>query len=378
MRRHALPQFCAATINRVAWIVLGLLMLAAAQVHADAGKNPKYVFFFIGDGMAMPQRSAAEYFLAAKDGKAEPGIVKLTMNQMPVQGMTTTYSLNSIITDSGAAGTDLASGVKSYNGAIGVDGAKKPVPTMAEKARDKGYKVGIVSSVGLLRPGAVIGLSTSDNPKRRLPYTLEMTKVPDFAGDFWVGVNTLTPNRLLRRAVAARAIPELAGYDAARPEPPFADGRLDFLLTGPAGRCFVECKNVTMVEDDAARPEPPFAEGRLDFLLTGPAGRCFVECKNVTMVEDGAAMFPDAATERGRKHLVELTRLAREGVDKAAIFYCVQRPDGRCFAPADVIDPQYAELLTEAAAAGVLILPYRAAVSAAGVELKEVLPLARW
>lgn len=197
------------------------------------------------------------------------------------------------------------------------------------------------SMLGLLRPGATIGLSTSDNPKRRLPYTLEMTKVPDFAGDFWVGVNTLTPNRLLRRAVAARAIPELAGYDAARSEPPFADGRLDFLLTGPAGRCFVECKNVTMVEDDAA-------------------------------------MFPDAATERGRKHLIELTRLAREGRDKAAIFYCVQRPDGHCFAPAAVIDPQYAELLTEAAAAGVLILPYRAAVSAAGVELKEELPLARW
>lgn len=149
MRRHALPPFCAATINRVAWIVLAILMLAAAQGHAAAGTGPKYVFFFIGDGLAMTQRSAAEYFLAAKDGKSEPGIVRLTMNQMPVQGMTTTYSLNSIITDSGAAGTALASGVKSYNGAIGVDGARKPAPTMAEKARDNGYKVGIVSSVSL-------------------------------------------------------------------------------------------------------------------------------------------------------------------------------------------------------------------------------------
>ena len=149
MRRHALPPFCAATINRVAWIVLAILMLVAAQAHADAGKTPKYVFLFIGDGLAMAQRSAAEYYLAAKDGKSEPGIVKLTMNKMPVQGMTTTYSLNSIITDSGAAGTALASGVKSYNGAIGVDGAKKPVPTMAEKARDAGMKVGVVSSVSL-------------------------------------------------------------------------------------------------------------------------------------------------------------------------------------------------------------------------------------
>ena len=149
MRRHALPQFCAATINRVAWIVLAILILAASQVHADAGKSPKYVFLFIGDGLAMPQRSAAEYFLAAKNGKPEPGIVKLTMNQMPVQGMTTTYSLNSIITDSAAAGTALATGVKTYNGGIGVDGTKKPVVSMAEKARDAGRKVGIVSSVSL-------------------------------------------------------------------------------------------------------------------------------------------------------------------------------------------------------------------------------------
>jgi alkaline phosphatase len=149
MRRHVLPPFCAAQINRVAWIVLAILMLAAATGHADAGKSPKYVFFFIGDGLAMTQRSAAEYFLAAREGKTQPGIVKLVMNKMPVQGMTTTYSLNSIITDSGAAGTALASGVKSYNGAIGVDGTKKPAPTMAEKARDKGYKVGIVSSVSL-------------------------------------------------------------------------------------------------------------------------------------------------------------------------------------------------------------------------------------
>lgn len=149
MRRYVLPPFAAASINRVAWIVLAMLFLAAAAVHADSGPTPKYVFLLIGDGMAMPQRSAAEYFLAAKEGKPEPGIVKLAMNKMPVQGLTSTYSLNSIITDSGAAGTALATGVKTYNGAISVDGAKKPVATLAEKARDKGLKVGVVSSVSL-------------------------------------------------------------------------------------------------------------------------------------------------------------------------------------------------------------------------------------
>ncbi len=193
--------------------------------------------------------------------------------------------------------------------------------------------------LGLLRPGCAIGLSVSDNPRRRLPHTLEMARLPDFRGDFWVGVNTLTPNRLFRRAFLAGALDGLDGYDA-------------------------------------IRPEPAFAGGRLDFVLTGPAGACFVECKNVTLVEDGMAVFPDAATERGRKHLVELTRLARTGTARAALFFCVQRPDGDCFAPAAVVDPDYAALFAEAVAAGVAVLAYRAAVSPGGVALGRRLPLA--
>ncbi len=149
MRHHVALPVSAAWINRVAWTVLAVLFLTAASARADAGPNPKYVFFFIGDGMALPQRGAAEQYLAARDGKAEPGHFRLAMNRMPAQGLTATSSLNSIITDSGAAGTALACGVKTYNGAIGVDGTGKPVPSMAEKARDKGMKVGIVSSVSL-------------------------------------------------------------------------------------------------------------------------------------------------------------------------------------------------------------------------------------
>ncbi|WP_300160277.1 DNA/RNA nuclease SfsA [Solidesulfovibrio sp.] len=194
------------------------------------------------------------------------------------------------------------------------------------------------SMLGLLRPGRVVGLSVSDNPKRKLAHTLEMVRLPDFRGDFWVGVNTLTPNRLFRKAFLAGAFADLAGYDA-------------------------------------VRPEPAFARGRLDFALSGPAGECFVECKNVTMVEDGTAMFPDAATLRGCKHLVELTRLAREGRCRAALFFCVQRPDGDCFAPAEIVDPDYAALLRQAVAAGVLVLAYRATASPEGISLGERLPL---
>lgn len=134
------------------WLALAVFFActqAFAQPGLYAGKPAKYVFFFIGDGMAIPQRTAAEYYMAAQQGSEKPGIVKLAMNSLPVQGATTTYSLNSIITDSGAAGTALACGVKTYNGAIGVNGDKSPMPNMAELAKSRGMKVGVVSSVSL-------------------------------------------------------------------------------------------------------------------------------------------------------------------------------------------------------------------------------------
>ncbi len=198
------------------------------------------------------------------------------------------------------------------------------------------------SMLGLLRPGATVALSTSDNPKRKLAHTLEMVSVPDYGGPMWVGVNTMTPNRLLRAAFERGLLPEAAGYTAIKTEPRFADGRLDALLSGPEG------------------------------LL-------YVETKNVTMVEDGAASFPDAATERGCKHLRELTRLAgdKSGKVRAACFFLVQRPDGECFAPADFVDPEYARLFWEALDAGVEMWPYRARVSPHGIGLGERLPLAR-
>jgi len=148
MRGAAFSSFSAALCQRLAWALL-LLVLLAPTAGADTGRLPKYVFLFIGDGMAIAQRSAAEYVLAARKGETKPGIVKLAMDSLPVQGVTTTYSLNSIITDSAAAGTALASGVKTENGVIGLDGNGNSVPTIAERARDKGLKVGIVTSVSL-------------------------------------------------------------------------------------------------------------------------------------------------------------------------------------------------------------------------------------
>ncbi|HPO02732.1 alkaline phosphatase [Teretinema zuelzerae] len=114
-----------------------------------SGKPAKYVFLFIGDGMAMPQISSAEIYaeaLASKDIK----IRKLGFSRFPVSGLTTTYDAGSFITDSASAGTALASGNKTLNGVVNMDpGKTEKFRTIAEYARDKGMKVGVVSSVSL-------------------------------------------------------------------------------------------------------------------------------------------------------------------------------------------------------------------------------------
>jgi len=122
-----------------------VLYLAQSALAAEA----KYVFLFIGDGMSVSQASAAEMYKAALKGEARAGVEKLNFSTFPAQGMTTTYSSESLITDSAAAGTAIACGVKTYNAGVGVDVDGKPVPTFAEMARDAGMKVGIVSSVSI-------------------------------------------------------------------------------------------------------------------------------------------------------------------------------------------------------------------------------------
>jgi sugar fermentation stimulation protein len=191
------------------------------------------------------------------------------------------------------------------------------------------------SMLGLLRPGSVALLSPAANPARKLKYTLEALSVD---GHF-VGVNTLTPNRMLRRAFETGAVPELRGFEAMRAEAKTGDSRLD---------------------------------ARLD----GPDGSLWVECKNVTMVEDQVACFPDAATERGQKHLRELMALTAAG-ERAALFFLVQRPDGRCFGPADVVDPVYAALFYEALDRGVEAWPHVALVDEAGIALAHRLRVVR-
>ena len=192
--------------------------------------------------------------------------------------------------------------------------------------------------LGLLTPGCEALLTVSDAPSRKYACTVEALRFCGLRGDFWVGVNTSLPTRMLRAAWAAGLLPGCGGYTQ-------------------------------------FQAEPRFAHGRLDARLSGPDGELLVETKNVTLVEECVAQFPDAPTERGRKHLVELMRLVRAGT-RAALFFAVQRPDGECFGPADAVDPEYGELLREAVAAGVEVWPFVVDVAQDGYRLGRRLKLA--
>lgn len=119
-------------------ILAASIVLTCAAAFAG---RPKYVFVFIGDGMSTPQRMVAEEF-AGKVGHGE-----LAMNRLPYQANTRTKSANAVITDSAAAGTAIACGVKTANGSVGVDKDGNRVESVAEVAKRKGMKVGIVTTV---------------------------------------------------------------------------------------------------------------------------------------------------------------------------------------------------------------------------------------
>ncbi len=125
-------------------LLFSLVLLLALTVLA----GPKYIFLFIGDGMALPQINAAQLFLSSSFEDAV--VPKLSMLKFPVQGMTTTYSSNSFITDSASAGTAIATGKKTNDGVVSMDPTlTEAYPTVAQFAKSKGMKVGIISSVSL-------------------------------------------------------------------------------------------------------------------------------------------------------------------------------------------------------------------------------------
>lgn len=164
-------------------------------------------------------------------------------------------------------------------------------------------------------PGWRAWVSRSPNPARKLPWTLELTSPGD---GHVIMVNTGHANALAGEALRAERLSAFEGYREVIAEQKALDSRFDFLLRGHVTHpdCWVEVKNVTLSE------APP------------------------------RATFPDAVSERGRKHLLDLTQLRAQGA-RAAMLYVVSRSDVTSFAPAAHIDPAYALALRDARRAGV-------------------------
>lgn len=186
----------------------------------------------------------------------------------------------------------------------------------------------------LLVPGRRVFLRPAAGPGRRTGHDLLLV---DHDGVL-VSVDSRLPNLVFARALAAGLLPDWQGYAEVRREVGLPGGRLDFVLGG-----------------DGLAP-------------------CAVEVKSVTLVREGMALFPDAPTARGRRHVLELLRLRRAGW-RAVVYFMIMRADALLFAPHAAGDRAFAGALREAAAGGVEVRAFTCRVTTAGVDPGDEVPV---
>ena len=187
------------------------------------------------------------------------------------------------------------------------------------------------SMMGLLERGNKAWFSLSDNPKRKLKYTLEMIEVKNKK----VGINTLLTNKIVLEALKHKKINSLNKFNHIKTESKFSDGtRFDFLLSNDKEKCFLEVKNVTLLR------------------------------------ENKIAEFPDAITSRGTKHLNELCNAKKKGY-QSYILYLIQRENCDSFKIAKDIDEEYKIAFSKALKSGVKILCYDCKLNSEEIKLNK-------
>ncbi len=187
---------------------------------------------------------------------------------------------------------------------------------------------------GCAEPGSRVWLSVSDSASRKYPHTWELVETPTGMAC----VHSALANRVVREALEGGVIPGFEAYPELRGEVRYG------------------------------------SNSRADLLLAGAAGRVIVEVKSVTLCRGGRqGLFPDAVSDRGRKHLVELGR-ARDEATRAVLLFCVFHTGVERVSAAGDIDPRYRDALAAAAAEGVEVLAWGADISPAGIELARPLP----
>ena len=187
---------------------------------------------------------------------------------------------------------------------------------------------------GCAGAGSRVWLSVSDSKTRKYPHTWELVET----SSGMACIHSARANRVVREAFAAGRVSGFGDYPDIRSEVKYGEGsRVDLLLQGDAGRVYVEVKSVTL-------------------------------CR-----EGGHGAFPDAVSERGRKHLQAL-QAVRDKTTRAVLFFCVFHNGIDSVSAAGDIDPRYRDALQEALAAGVEVLAWRASISPQGIDLLQALP----
>jgi sugar fermentation stimulation protein A len=196
------------------------------------------------------------------------------------------------------------------------------------------------SMLGLTAPGSAVWLSESSSPTRKYPFTWELVQADLGRGPTLVGINTGHPNKLVAEALTAGRIRALAGYPALRREVRYGQSsRIDLLL---------ECPD---------------------------RGLCYVEIKNVHLSRrHGLAEFPDSVTERGVKHLREMSAMVRQG-HRAVMVFLIQRSEAKRLALARDIDPAYGDAFDAARAAGVEAVALRCRVGTDEIAVDRQVPM---
>ena len=191
------------------------------------------------------------------------------------------------------------------------------------------------SMMGLLKKGNKTWFSESNNPKRKLKYTLEIIKVEKSL----VGINTLSTNKLVFEALNLKKIKKLSQFNNIKTEVKFSNStRFDFLISNSKEKCFLEVKNVTLL-------------------------------RNKRIAE-----FPDAITSRGTKHLMELINAKKKGF-QSYMLYLIQRNDCKAFKIAEDIDINYKIAFDKAIKAGVKILCYDCKINDEEIKLNNQIKL---
>ncbi len=196
----------------------------------------------------------------------------------------------------------------------------------------------------LLLPGARLYVSPAKpSPRRRTTYDLRFVEHP--ATGVLVSLDTRVPNRLVGELLHARALEPFQNATSIRSE-----------VSAPLGQGKIR--------------------SRFDFQVTDDRGiACWIEVKSVSLVEDGVALFPDAPTERGRRHLDELAEIVRTGQGRAAVVFIVQRDDAEMLKPHVQRDPAFAAALMRARATGVELYAYTCTLTVAEIVLKRQIPI---